>query len=58
MGTQNYSLLKVRQSRNDSFKPTIFPKNEQTNSFFLPNSTVSNSFVRFLEEFEDTKKSF
>ena len=25
--------------------------------FFLPNSTMSNSFVGFLEEFEDTKIS-
>ena len=52
-------VLKVRQSRNVSFKPTILPK-KRTNEFgfFLPNSTLSNSFVRFLEEFEDTKKSF
>ena len=28
-------ILKVRQSRNDFFKPTILPKNEQTNSTLL-----------------------
>ena len=56
--TEEVYVLKVRQSRNVFFKPTILPKNEQTNSVFLPNSTMSNSFVRFLEEFEDTKKSF
>ena len=51
-------FLKVGQIRNVSFKPTILPKNERTNSFFLPNST-KNEFVRsFLEEFKDTKKSF
>ena len=55
---QKQLLLKVRQSRNVSFKPTILPKNERMNSVFLPNSTMSNSFVHFLEEFEDTKKSF
>ena len=32
-------LLKVRQSRNVSFKPTILPKNELINSGFFPNST-------------------
>ena len=31
------------------------PKNEQTNSFF---TTTMNSFVSFLGEFEDTKKTF
>ena len=50
--------LKVRQSRNGSCKPTILPKNEPTNTFVLPNSTMSNYFVPFSEEFEDTKKSF
>ena len=28
--------LKVRQIRNDFFKPTFLPKNEQTNSTLLP----------------------
>ena len=28
-------LLKVRQSRNDFFKPTFLPKNERTNSTLL-----------------------
>ena len=39
-------------------KPTILPKNKRTNSGFLPNSTMSNSFVRFLEEFEDNYQNF
>ena len=39
-----FGLVKVRQSRNGFFKPTILPKNEQTNSVFLPNST-KNEFV-------------
>ena len=43
---QNFKqIIKVRQSRNVSFKPTILPKNERTNSVFLPNST-KNEFVR------------
>ena len=37
--------LKVRQSRNVSFKPMILPKQERMNSGFLPNST-KNEFVR------------
>ena len=28
-------MLKVRQIRNDFFKPTFLPKNEQTNSTLL-----------------------
>ena len=31
-------LLKVKQSRNVFFKPTILPKKERTNLVFLPNS--------------------
>ena len=42
-----------KKSLNGSFKPTVLPKSERTNLFFMP-----NSFVRFLEEFEDTKKLF
>ena len=53
------NALKVRQSRNGFFKPTILPKKEQTNSFFFCLTVLwTNSFVHFLEEFEDTKKSF
>ena len=37
-------IIKVTQSRNVSFKAMILPKNEQTNSFFLLNST-KNEFV-------------
>ena len=40
--------LKVRQSRNVSFKLTILPKNEQTNSFILPNSTKNEFAGSFL----------
>ena len=38
--------------------PWILPKNEGTNSFFLPNSNKNEFVCRFLEESEDTKKSF
>ena len=38
-------FVKVRQIRKRFFKPTIPPKKERTNSFFLPNST-KNEFVR------------
>ena len=51
---KGYSL-KVRQSRNGFFKPTILPENKRANSVFV---LWSNCFVRFLEEFEDTKSSF
>ena len=37
------TILKVRQIRNVSLKPTILPKSKR---------------ICFLEEFEDTKKSF
>ena len=47
---QKVVLLKVRQIRNDFFKPTFLSKNERTNS------TLQLVFVRFLEEIEDTKK--
>ena len=43
-------LLKVRQIRNDFFKLMFLPKTKQTNSTLL--------FDRFLEESEDTKKTF
>ena len=53
------NALKVRQSRNVFFKPTILPKNKQTNSFFFVQQYYDRivSFI-FLEEFEDSKKSF
>ena len=38
------TFIKVKQSRNVFFKPTIPPKNKQTKSFFLPNSTVIELF--------------
>ena len=41
------NYLKVRQSRNVLFKPTILPKNEQMNSGFLPNSTMIELFRSF-----------
>ena len=53
------SSLKVRQSRNVFFKPTILPKNEKTNLFFLPLTELRRIvFVRFLEEFDDTENCF
>ena len=39
-------LLKVRQSRNDFFKPTVLPKKR------------TKKFILFLEEIEGTKKTF
>ena len=45
----------VRQSRNYFFKPSFPPKNERTNSNETSGRLV---FVRFLEEIEDTKKTF
>ena len=38
--------------------PKILPKNDQTNSVFCQTVLKTNSFICFLEEFEDTKKSF
>ena len=58
MPLKDCQKLTVRQSRNVFFKQTILPKNEHTNLFFLPNSTSMNSFIRFLEEFEDQKNPF
>ena len=53
------SKLKVRQSRKVFFKQTILPKNEWTNSLFFCLTVLwLNCFVHFLEEFEDSKKSF
>ena len=52
---QLFTSLKVRQTRNDFFKQTLLPKNECTNWFF---STCRLVFVGFLEEIEDTKKTF
>ena len=51
-------VLKVRQSHNIFFKPTILPKNELMNGVFCLTVLWSNCFVHFLEEFEDRKKSF
>ena len=50
-------LLKVRQNHNGFLKTTILPKNEQT-TFFGLSVIWLNCFVCFLEEFEDSKKSF
>ena len=43
-GISFQSLLKVRQFRNNFWYPRILPKNEWTNSFFLPNSEFVRSF--------------
>ena len=51
-------LLKVRQSRNDFFKPTFPPKNKRMISTLLPLTSCRLVFVCFLEEIEDTNKTF
>ena len=45
--SKNMKYLKVRQSRIVFFKPMFLPKNEQTNSFSLPNSTMIEWFRSF-----------
>ena len=50
----NFWTLKVRWFRKDFWYPRILPKmSEQIHLY-----TTANSFVHFLGEFEDTKKSF
>ena len=49
------NVLKVRQSRNDFFKPTFPPKNKWTNSTLLLWNLMSTCFHSFLEEIENTK---
>ena len=41
----NQPQLKVRQSCNVFFKPSILPKNKQTNSGFLPYITMIELFL-------------
>ena len=41
------AVSKIRQSHNGFFKPTILPKNERTNLFVLPNSTMIELFHSF-----------
>ena len=50
-----HSILKVRQIRNDFFKPSFLPKNVRTNSTLL---FVDLFYIHFLEESDDTKKTF
>ena len=50
--------VKVRQSQNDFFKPTFLPKNERMNSTKLLWYHRLTCFHFFLEEIEDTKKTF
>ena len=54
--------LKVRQSRNDFFKLTILPKNEQTNSTLLlwcPTLTLVHLFSLVLwKKFKTPKRHF
>ena len=47
--------VKVRQIRNDFFKPTFLPK-KQMNKFDF--TTCRLIFVRFFEASDDTKKTF
>ena len=51
-------LLKGRHSQNDFFKPTFPPNNERTNSTLLLWNLRLTCFCSFLEEIEDTKKTF
>ena len=50
-----WGLLKVRQIRNGFFKPTFLQK-KRTNKFVF--TAYRLVFIRFLEESEDTKKTF
>jgi hypothetical protein len=50
--------LKVSKSRNDFFKYTFPPKNKRTNFTLLLWNLRSTCFRSFLEEIEDTKKTF
>ena len=50
--------LKVRQSRNGFFQADDSSKKRTKVFVFLPNSTMIELFRSFLEEFEDSKKSF
>ena len=54
----NHCQVKVRQSRNDFFKPRILPKIEQRILLYYYDNPVWLVLVRFLEEIEDTKKTF
>ena len=47
--------LKVRQTRNDTFKQTFLPK-KGSNKFDF--TTCRLVFVHFVEESENTKKTF
>ena len=54
----NYISLKVRQSQNDFFKSTFLPKNNEQIQLYYCDTSGWLVFVRFLEEIEDTKKTF
>ena len=52
-------ILKVRQSRNDFFKPTILPKNERTNSTLLLCYLMSTCFrLFFWKKLKTPKRHF
>ena len=52
------ALLKVRQSRNDFFKPTFPQKPNKQILLYYYETSGRLVFVRFLEEIEDTEKTF
>ena len=50
------AIVKVRQ--NDFFSPILLPKKELTNSTLSYETSGQLVFIHFLEEIEDTKKTF
>ena len=56
--TGSMGALKVRQSRNDFFKPTFPPKTNERILLYYYGTSGRLVFARFLEEIEDTKKTF
>ena len=52
------TVVKVRQNRNDFFKPTFLPKNKPTNSSLHCGTSNRIVFVRFLGELKSPKRHF
>ena len=52
-----YMAIKVRQRRNDFFKPTFLPKTNKQIQLYYYDTSGWLVFARFLEEIEDTKKT-
>ena len=53
-----HEIDNVGQSPNDFFKPTFLPNNGQTIQLYHYETSDRLVFLRFLEEIEDTKKTF